>query len=452
MTALSLANRKREDIKRRLSALGEELDAWCKLSEPGEPFSTHHSQIRRLRGQLVGFRDVIAGRLTACADPLEAGGEIQQRSLEMHRIWEFFRSKLAQRTVPWYRNFLLATDELAWACYRPVRDLAVAAGHVPFGDVAEPPLVFLNGASSPLTFPRNRRYEAEPSLFREGIGAPELQSVLSRMPVPVIGLPWFEVAHLPDALLIGHEVGHVLEDFLNLSARLGSSLEDAFAKIPLERRQAYRAWCGEIFGDLTGTLATGPAFLDAMVHYLAQGKTFIQAEAQAAPFAIYPTRSLRVALCLVLLARMGFAADAARLRDAWRETYGDEHPMKDFEADLPAVVDALVGTPFPELGKKSLVDALAFSSTQHENASREASKILAGLQLQSADVRALFAAAGLAYGKNPKSYDENEGDDAVLGRILAVRSDLVRSDEEMRDLDAYDAAQAARLWERLAGP
>ena len=41
--------------------------------------------------------------------------------LDVHRIWEFFRSKLSQRYVDWFRPFLIAADEFVWDCYTPVR-------------------------------------------------------------------------------------------------------------------------------------------------------------------------------------------------------------------------------------------------------------------------------------------------------------------------------------------
>ena len=123
-----------------------ELQAWKGESEAGETLQKHHTQIRAVARALEHVIDPASKRLRKAQAGNIAGEafELERMVLEIHRIWHFFREKLALRYVEHFRLALAAADELAWRCFEPARD------QIPDGRGREPPLVYFNGASSPL--------------------------------------------------------------------------------------------------------------------------------------------------------------------------------------------------------------------------------------------------------------------------------------------------------------
>jgi hypothetical protein len=449
---MNIREKKRAEIMRRLSALGSELDTWQEQSQPKKPFAAHQSQILRISNQLRGLEGEIVKRIAASKDLLDEGKQIQRMSLELHRIWEFFRSKLAQRNITWYHNYLCVADELAWACYKPARDLVRLAKPERALDITEPPLVFLNGASTPLSFMRDASYDPEPSLFDEPVATQAYKDALKRMPVPVIGIPWFQVAHLPDALLIAHEVGHVWEDFLEIGPRLHELINETLAAEDAATRAAYNAWSSEIFGDLSGCAALGPAFVDALMHFLAASPKTVEIEQQTPPdWKGYPTIVLRVRFGLQALQHLGFGTQADELAQRWRDVYGDVHKMSHMEAAGEKVVEALLDGSFSQLGGKSLRQVLPFDENYWKAAQKDAKLILFGMPPASKDIRVLFAAASIAYTDNPGRYEEKHGHQGVIEAIMAVRQDPVRKSESAREkisdkeLNKYDMEKGAEL-------
>lgn len=448
----SWTDRKRLDLARRLTALDLELGEWRKRAEPGGRYRKHHYQIQRLTDQLLGFNEKLKGDVAA-GDPLAIGSSVERMSLELHRIWEFFRSKLSQRSIDWYLDYLLAADELAWQCYKPARDRAVASKHVPLVQVTEPPLVFFNGASSPLSIARDSRFSAEPVLIGKPVSTEELREILMRLPIPVIGIPWFQVQHLPDALLIAHEVGHLLEDDLRLSGRVTQLLDTALHDAPEARRACWSRWRSEVFADVCGTLLAGPAFVDGMIHFLVRPPAEIAAEL-AGDASIYPTTALRVRLaCEVLTLRPGLEQEAERIWKDWTAVFGEGHAMSEFDGDVPHVVAALAGGRYPELtvpgapADPALHEVLSFGAAEQGAARSDCMDILLGVPPQSGDVRVLFAAASLAHQADPKTYAA-QGQAIVLARVRALQDNAVRGpDDPAEGLRQADRARGANLFD-----
>lgn len=446
---MQVRERKRADIERRLSALNLEFAEWQKLSEAGGPFRKYHYSIQRLTGQLGGAARALRDKLEK-ADPLAAGSGIEAASLELHRIWEFFRSKLAQRTIGWYRDYLLAADELAWCCYRPARDLAVASNAaVGEKDVTEPPLVYFNGAASPLAVSRDVQYLdfIEKPLIQRQIEVAEHRELLKRLPVPVIGIPWFHVQHLPDALLVCHEVGHIIEDDLKMGPRIEALLGEALKSIAPDRHAAWTAWRGEVFADVAGALAAGPAFVEALVHFLAKSPEEIAAEKWPSFITrTYPTTALRVRLNLEVLRQLGFKSHVDDLGQRWGVVYGETHALSTFDGDLEPVVRALLDGPCPELGAdQTFRKTLGLDAFAWQLAEEDAARLLAEIDPVAGDARVLFAAASIAYAKNPAAYVAS-GHAVVLAKVRATQDNTVRgASDPAEGLKAYDEARGGEL-------
>src|SRR5262245_51820138 len=111
---MDLVGRKRIVIEHKLAALDTEFKRW--QDRQGEKaWEKHSSQITAVLGQLAGLRQLVADELKD-GKPLQDARDVLRMSLAVHRIWEFFRNKLAQRLEPTYREYLVLADELAWAC------------------------------------------------------------------------------------------------------------------------------------------------------------------------------------------------------------------------------------------------------------------------------------------------------------------------------------------------
>src|SRR6185312_7371364 len=92
--------------------------------------------------------------------------------------------------------------------------------------VKEPPLVFFNGGSSPFTMPRNYAFQAE-AVAGESIESEQVTAILRALPIPVIGVPWFQIQHLPEMLVVAHEVGHDVESDFKLTDDLLTAVDKA---------------------------------------------------------------------------------------------------------------------------------------------------------------------------------------------------------------------------------
>src|SRR5205085_544367 len=164
-------------------------------------------QIRRLTDQLRAMADDIGGRIqTVSLDDdkvLTECRQLQREMLDVHRLWDYYRSKLSLRYLAWFSGYLATADEFAWACYEPVQDAAGQEGALA---LRGGPLVYFSGEFSPFTDVRGQDFDVPD--VPGTLDSEEFEEVLAALPIPLVGVPWYQVAHLPDAVLIAHEVGH----------------------------------------------------------------------------------------------------------------------------------------------------------------------------------------------------------------------------------------------------
>lgn len=456
---MSIARRKIFELQHKLAGLAAEFQSWRDESEAQKPLEKHHTQIRRITVQLGGLQAVIRQELQAVTGSegqiLTACREIEQMILELHRIWEFFRSKLALRSVPWFKNYLIAADELAWFCYHAAQQKTPPA-HIPREAIKEPPLVFFNGGSSPFTHSRNWAYRAE-DVADEGLQTPEFIQVLKALPIPVIGIPWFQIQHLPEALIIAHEVGHNVEDDLKLTGRLKALLETALAaeQIPPGRQEAWKSWLGEIFADINGCLALGPAFVGTLMDFLATDQSIVKQDKRIPPnWGLYPPDYLRILLNIETLSQQQFPTESQAMKTEWTVSYSS-HAMPEFEPDIPVIVKALLQGPYPELGGAALTDVNSFSAADQQQALKAANQALANYALQSEKVHILMAGARLAFEKDPEKYHTQKVAKRIIERVLAAQQIGVRAEDrrrrprELQALDTYDNAAGKKLFQRI---
>lgn len=457
---MNVSDRKLFELTQKLESLGREFTHWRDKSKANNPLQKHHTQIRRITLQLEGIQAAIFKKLNGLRqsqseDILSKARELELDILEVHRIWEFFRSKFVLRSVEWFNPYLVAADEFAWACYH-VAQQNLTDGRVSKNDLKQPPLVFFNGGSSPYTLPRNLSYEAE-HVPGEELRNLQSTSIIKELPIPVIGIPWFQVQHLPEALVIGHEVGHDVEEDFQLTDRIEDLLAEGLKNIQADHHPAWQSWLRENFADLYGNLATGPAYVESLIDFLATDKKFTETDRRTAPaWGDYPPDYLRVLINLEALKEQGFEDEYKRLKGELENTYAT-HAMQDFEGDISPVVKALLDGPYPEFGGKSLKQVISFTTANHSKARSDCGRLLDGKAPTTDNIRVLLAAARLAYGEDSEKYKTKDVHTLILKRVPAIQAKGVRGNTrskdgqpgEASDLDAYDRATGEKLFEKV---
>ncbi|QJY47943.1 hypothetical protein [Pseudonocardia broussonetiae] len=381
MTHAGYAQRRRAELGHARDSLRAEWAYWQAATAPGEDLEKHNTQIGsvvRLLGAGMDGLDT-----TRPGDPAEA-------ILDLHHVWDFYRAKLALRSVAPVRRFLDAADELAWTTYRPAIEAAGLFGV----RLREPPLVFLDRSAVPFATPRGESYrDLLPRDVRTRTGA----DVARSLPFPVIGLPWYLSSHLPGALLVAHEVGHHIEDDCGLTPELTARL--VASAVPESRKAQWKVWLGEAFADVVASLACGPAYLTVMLDGLAA------APEGGAGQERYPPAVVRAALCRATVDR----------RARW--------DGRDTADEAAAVVSALLAGPYDGLGKRALPEVVKSPSP---NTDRGAERLRLGLSSGLHDVRSVLAAAARAFVDDPAAYDAKGVGPRAITEVLALRPKGVR--------------------------
>jgi hypothetical protein len=443
-----LADRRRAELHAKLASVELEFERWRDASKQGQPLRKHHSQIRRVTRALDAMRIRIAQDVEVAAgnSVLARARQLERSILELHRLWDYFRSKLALRSVSWFQQPLYAVDELAWACYEPLQ-LAVAGGRP--ADLKEPPLSFFNGAWSPFAAGRGRIYEPERV---EGAILPttSVRDAIRKLPIPVVGVPWYLAQHLPDSPVVCHEVGHVAEQDFGLTKAVEAALEGA--DIPDERRPAWRSWRSEVFADVYGCLGAGPAFVSALMGFLVDDPAAIATQHLAAPgWGKYPTTDLRMTFNFEVLRQMGLDKPALALEQRWSAYYGADR-MSAFRADTGAVAEALLRTPLPSTDPVALADVLAFDQVAQRAVEDQACSLLVRKTPDPTDARRLHASVHLAFAADPETFAAAGAAARALSTLWNAQDDGVRRAAlaaPIEDFEPVDEATGAAIYEAM---
>jgi hypothetical protein len=423
----ALLERKQAELEAKRRALTIELQFWRDESEERRPMEKHHSQIRRIATR---FESALATLQEEIADAvrdhtlLDQALTLETLIIDLHRVWDFFRSKLLPRTTgaP-FHEFLDVADDLAWAFYEP----AINAARVP--DLKQPPLTFFHDATSPAALARNYSYRS--FVGPEQFSNVDAEEILKSLPVPVIGLPWFQTGHLPDILVIAHEVGHHVEDDLQLTQTLRNVVT---AAAPAEHQEAWLAWAGELFADVYATIAAGPPFTRSLAAFLSSGSAAVAAETQSSgAWSSYPTSYLRMlARIAVLEADETLAAAAQEIENDWR-TENPAHSLESWEQECRKVAKAVAAGPYPIGGRElALRDVISFSGDSYTRACADRDNVRRSRDAASADVRELAGAAALLFHESPAVYGTPDAygttpRDRLMSRIHAIRRMGVRA-------------------------
>jgi hypothetical protein len=429
------AHRKRAELTAKLGGLSREFEIWTEATASGATLERHNSQMRSI---------VEALRVAVAPTTSEAGTDddtllrdwarIEEDLLAVHEIWDWFRAKFALRHVPEFEPYLRMADDFAYACYRPAQEHAAA---VPPDGLRAPPLIFLGRVATPYALARGASFAAD--IHPSALTAGEFRTAVDSLPVPVIGVPWFQLRHLPDALVIGHEVGHQVAHDFQLDATVATLVDDALAAADVDnpRRAAWQGWLPEVFADVWGVLSGGPAFVGALADFVPTGADVTVGTAD------YPPAGVRVRLAAAVCP--GPAADVAL--DRWRTDFGDS---SEFEPDIPIVVSALLAGPYPAFGGAALTGVLSFG-TRHNRVESHAEALLHGDPLDiGIDVRTLLPAAALAFARDPDSYAARNAHERVVAHARRIESRGLRAAPPETRSELHNRAAGATLAGLLA--
>jgi hypothetical protein len=466
-TLEGMVRRRRAALRDKLDALALDFNEWEALSAAKMPFEKHHTQVRRLVRRLGRLREVLdedIGKLrTDGANTMTRGYALERDVLLLHNMWEFYRSRFAQRFVPWMKHFLDAADDYAWACLQPMITAAVAAKHVTAASVREPPLTFLNGEWSPFASTRGTALmtrDISPSETERQAFIREVKS----LPLSVLGLPWYQLSHLPDVLMLAHEIGHVVEDDLNLTESLTKVLSDTVAEraIPANRASAWEAWLGEAFADTFGAVAGGRGFGCALADFVTLDVKAIRAEALAFPnWGVYPTTALRLRVVAGALDALGDADGVKDITDRADALMDGMAPMAAFHDDCAPIARAWLEASLDALGKRTILEVARVPITHWAVVEKvSAAALRSKFPLPSSDVRALVSGARLAFETEPDKYRlptvalaAKTGDPQaiILAQIEGARTSGVRASKgKGATTDDFDDAEAARQVARFS--
>jgi hypothetical protein len=237
------------------------------------------------------------------------------------------------------------------------------------------------------------------------------QDVLRRLPIPLIGVPWYQTFHLPGALIVAHETGHIIEFDFGLTdeiaaARVGAGLAQA---------SIWKGWASEVFADMYGCLRVGPAFVGAMMNLLATSVDFIQREEKRS--GRYPTRALRIELLLEALAQLGHGDESRRLRSNWEGVYGPMQKMSEFKPDVPMVVKAIYAGPYKGDTLTSLGSFATHAVDRIRLIARTAAANDRNKLAQFTEPRELFAAAEWLH-ENPQKVQSPDANKLLVGQVV----------------------------------
>jgi hypothetical protein len=416
------AARTAAELQAKLAGLTSELCAWREASSREDsPLWRHHTQIQAVAGTLQEAAADLAGKFTDAGPGLwilDQAGALDRQIMDLHRLWGFFRAKFALRYVPWLAAPLIASDDLAWACYSPAQEYIAPERR------REPPLLYFTGGTSPFLLPRGTPYVVE-SLPDGSLREPEFTEAVRLIPVALIGLPWFQVDHLPDAPLIGHEAGHAVEQDLGLADVVRDRIKAAVCP---ERQAGWASWSSEIFADIYGTLCCGSGFARALTALLATHPREVAGE-EPGPgnWGSYPTRTLRVLLTAAVLARLDVQLADPSVADAWLATYA-ERSLADYEPDVDAVAAAVLDGPYDALDSNGLTAIMRYTTGDEAKVSRLAGQLLAGVALDAGGgVRHVMAAARLAYDRDRTAYATGNAARFARAKIASFPHEGVRA-------------------------
>ena len=166
-----------------------------------------------------------------------------------------------------------------------------------------------------------------------------------KLPISVLSLPFDHTAAFWTYCALYHEVGHPLDQDLQIAEALENHVEAAVAP---ERWARWRWWLREIIADAFGVMLGGVAYARSLARLLMRAASDMRV---IDPEDRHPNSYIRLFLVTSMLRvfhgqRQGqeFAAAADELENLWRTRYAATPQLDAFEQECTAVASAVLGT------------------------------------------------------------------------------------------------------------
>jgi hypothetical protein len=308
---------------------------------------------------------------------------------------------------------LAAHDVIATDCYAAIRKAA--------------PLIFRGPLLKPITY---MEHGYSPATNRRGVALSRLLGETN--PFPIIRIPWDR--DNPWQAVFLHEVCHNVQADLGLWQENQDAVRNRLLKASGDPMvtSTYRRWHKEIFADLAAVLLGGPASVWGMMEFLSHPPPRTNTYR---PGGAHPTGYLRILLLAEMLRRMGFEAEAARVRQVWKGLYDPqkrghripERLLQTSTRTTAQVVDEIAFQTRRNLAQKALVDIIPFRQ-EDERAIRRASEQLArGVVPADIPPRFLVSASRYAISKGTSLAELSRIVIEHLARIAARQSGRTRA-------------------------
>jgi len=378
-----------------------EVSDWCRLRIQRDSQGQHRTQLASLESTLRAATARLADlagaeRPRTSLEAYDFYRLIDQQTALVRRLWRWFGDKYDQRDDPSRGEVLRAADEVIWAVHAEVHRAADADPPPPS------PLPYLEEIEAPEAVPRDEPGEdLKPGYFDD-----VLRSALARLPIPVVALPPPGPAGPGALLLLGHEVGHHLLYDLAPGRRVLAELGEAVQGAAGAREAArWRAWSQEVFADLVGLVALGPAMITGLLRYELGTEEHLLDRGRGR----YPAPAVRLALLAEMSRELGLPEHAtireidppSRVAPCNDNFERRRTAVREDMAQVPTIVRTLLA--FRPLGNGSLTELLAFDATAHAPGGRiatRAEQMLSGEVYEDfglEEVRELTAAGALAW-------------------------------------------------------
>lgn len=287
---------RREQTDIELCQLKREIELWYEHREGQDKQHQYKTQLNAIKALLNGAIAHLQTELNSFDLKISPGEFFEDcrlfdlRVIWLRKLWRFYKDKFDQRDDEHLKPLLLAADEVVWSCYHQVFEKATL--YAPEIKQGPAPLPFIESSYSPQSFPSESvPYDLKPS--ESGF----LQSLMDKLPIPLVSLPQSCLMSPWWLVYIGHEVGHhiqfALSDKKKYVASFQKEVQEAVAAKDGDQDDIdkWGRWSKEIFADVFSVLLMGQWAVWAMVEFEMQ-----KPAAMLARRAQYPSPAVRLFL------------------------------------------------------------------------------------------------------------------------------------------------------------
>lgn len=366
---MALFDRMRTEIERRANVLPEEVNRWKQIAdgdavkpdnkkEVGK-MGIHVSQLEALKAMMDGLQVRQTDLLNSLKPDLpvkEFAGAyltLSDEIVSLQELWRIFRYIITLHKDETLGPLVDAADLIAADCYLTCMDRMREWKLVTEGDFRAPPLVYLEAEISPST--ASRGFSAET------VGFPLRRYRNMRLPIPLILLPVDYASSMWRYTTLHHEVGHNLDQDLNLKDEL---VQHLFAKFdqethPPDERQKmwFIQWPSEILADAFGVLLGGAGFVQGLVGWLfvlAPEEKFQEMDTKAK----HPPFYLRIHMLTEMLRCLN-VTQLTTVADSLKQEW-DQHNkpawLDDYLAESTLAANLFIKQPLQKLGNRALME------------------------------------------------------------------------------------------------